>query len=553
MVPPLATSLDDLVAGARLVRGLPSFVRQPVGLDEARAVLQRRFEARAADFLAVARLALYGRAESPYRRLLQCAGCEYGDLERLVARDGVEGALETLLREGIYLSVEEFKGRRPVVRGSTEFQVDTRHFRNPRVAGHLGAHTGGSRGAPSLVAIDLPCIRDWAVNTRFELEAHGGRAWAPARWTIPGGEAVAGILRFYAGSGVPLARWFSPLDPSSPELPPRYRWSVRLLRWGSRLGGVAVPRPRHVPLEDPRPIVDWLAGVLRSGRTPFLVAYVSSVVRLARAALESGIDLSGTHCLGTGEPLTAARRAAVRRAGIEIAASYASMEVGPIGSGCLAPTAPDDIHLFHDLLALVQPAGQANQARPLFASTLRPSAPYLLINVSLGDQAVVGRRRCGCLLGDVGWRTHLHGIRSFEKLTAGGMSFLDTDIIRVLEEVLPSRFGGAPTDYQLVEDEDETGRARLRLLVHPALGPVDPQAVAATFLGAISEGVGAERVMGLAWRDAGLLRVDRRPPLTTAFGKIQHLHVSPQRGRTGDGYEASTGTPRPGAPAETAR
>jgi hypothetical protein len=28
------------------------------------------------------------------------------------------------------------------------------------------------------------------------------------------------------------------------------------------------------------------------------------------------------------------------------------------------------------------------------------------------------------------------------------------------------------------------------------------------------------------WRDAGLLRVERRPPLVTAAGKILHLHAN---------------------------
>ncbi|MBI4572309.1 MAG: hypothetical protein HY713_03360 [candidate division NC10 bacterium] len=524
------TILDDLVAGFRLLRGLPSFVRQPIRLEEARQLVRRRLETREIDFLAFVRRAIYERADSPYQALLRGAGCEYGDLERLVTGEGVEAALETLLRNGVYLTVDEFKGRRPVVRGATTFHVEPTRLWNRPLGGHVESQTGGSRGSHTPVAIELPSIRDWAVNTRFEFAARGDGPWAPARWTVPGGEAVAGILRFYIGSGVPLARWFSPIDPSSPQLHPRYRWSARILRWGSQVGGVPVPWPEHVPLEDPHPIVRWLAEALRAGSTPFLVAYVSSAVRLARTALAAGIDLSGTHVLGTGEPLTASRRDTVRRAGIKIAASYASMEVGPIGSGCLAPMAPDDVHVFHDLQALVQPPGPADAdagpGRPLFVSTLRPSAPLGLLNVSLGDQAVLTRRRCGCLLGEVGWRTHLHGIRSFEKLTAGGMSFLDADIIRVLEDVLPSRFGGTPTDYQLVEDEEEDGGARLRLLVHPAIEPVDPDAVAGVFLEAIGSGSGAERVMGLAWRSAGLLRVERQPPLTTGSGKILHLHVN---------------------------
>jgi hypothetical protein len=105
------------------------------------------------------------------------------------------------------------------------------------------------------------------------------------------------------------------------------------------------------------------------------------------------------------------------------------------------------------------------------------------------------------------------------------MTFLDTDVIRVLEEVLPRRFGGAPTHYQLVEEESNDGRALVCLLVHPAVGAVDISAVGEAFLGAIA-GVGGQQTMGQVWRDAGLFRVERREPLTTGSGKILHLHVA---------------------------
>jgi hypothetical protein len=54
------------------------------------------------------------------------------------------------------------------------------------------------------------------------------------------------------------------------------------------------------------------------------------------------------------------------------------------------------------------------------------------------------------------------------------MTFLDTDVIRVLEEELPARFGGTPTDYQLLEEEADDGQPRLQLLVHPRVGPLNP-------------------------------------------------------------------------------
>ena len=48
------------------------------------------------------------------------------------------------------------------------------------------------------------------------------------------------------------------------------------------------------------------------------------------------------------------------------------------------------------------------------------------------------------------------------------------------------------------------------------------------FLTAIGNGTTAGRVMAEQWRSAGLLRVERAPPLTLASGKILHLH---RRGR----------------------
>lgn len=50
---------------------------------------------------------------------------------RLVRSEGLEGALRTVYAEGVYLTVEEFKGCRPAVRGSTSFAVELGQVRNP--------------------------------------------------------------------------------------------------------------------------------------------------------------------------------------------------------------------------------------------------------------------------------------------------------------------------------------------------------------------------------------------------------------------------------------
>ena len=104
------------------------------------------------------------------------------------------------------------------------------------------------------------------------------------------------------------------------------------------------------------------------------------------------------------------------------------------------------------------------------------------------------------------------------------MTFLDSDVTRVLDELLPIRFGGGPTDYQLVEEEQPDGRSCLRLLVHPALGPLEPHRVLDAFLTGISAGSSAHQIMALQWRQDGLLTLDREPPRATPAGKILHLH-----------------------------
>jgi hypothetical protein len=468
----------------------------------------------------------YERDDSPYRRLLAFAGCEYGDLEALVGREGVEGALRALLRHGVYLTVDEFKGRRPVQRGQFTLEVSPGALRNPSSMFHLASQTSGSRGAATPVLIDLAFIRDRAVDTAITLAARGAVGWHHAFWGIPGGSAIVRVLEFSAFGDRPV-RWFSQVPVGAAGLHPRYRWSARAIRWGSLLAGAPIPSPMHVPLVDPAPILRWLRDTIRAGHVPHLHTFASSVVRICEAARADDIDLRGAQFTLASEPTTAARLGVVQSTGAGAQPCYAITDFGIMGYGCLSPNAPDDVHLFHDLNAVIQ-ADAATPALPvdsLLVTSLRPTAPFVLLNVSAGDQAVHEARRCGCPLEAAGWAGHLHSIRSFEKLTAGGMTFLDTDLTRVLEEALPRRFGGGPTDYQLVEEESAGGRPVLRLLVHPRVGVVDAAAVSEAFLDTIGSGSGGEKVMQLAWREAGVVRVDRQPPRVTALGKILHLHT----------------------------
>ena len=175
--------VGDVVSAARFLRQLPGFLRHPLTVDEARATFRRRLERREADFLQLVRDGIYAVEDNPYRQLLRLAGCEYGDLERLVGQDGLEGTAGRLFRHGVYLTVDELKGRRPAVRGNGVVHVDPRRLRAPWLAGHFEAATSGSRGMRTPVPIELAFIRERAVNAILAWSPRG--AGRPRRPTGP--------------------------------------------------------------------------------------------------------------------------------------------------------------------------------------------------------------------------------------------------------------------------------------------------------------------------------------------------------------------------------
>jgi hypothetical protein len=138
--------LSDVAAYARVALGLPGFLRRPCSLADAHTAFRQRLHSRSENFLMLVERAVFGWAESPYRRLFQLAGCEFGDLRQLVRSRGLEPALETLAGAGVYLTFEEFKGRAPIVRHGVEVPATPRSFDNPWLTRHYYSETGGSTG-----------------------------------------------------------------------------------------------------------------------------------------------------------------------------------------------------------------------------------------------------------------------------------------------------------------------------------------------------------------------------------------------------------------------
>jgi len=519
-------SWEDVRVGTRFLRDLPGVLRHPFDLPAARRELERRLATRADALLHHVRD--LARRQGPYRVLLDHAGLRSEDVAELVTARGLEEALEVIAAAGVYLTNLEMRGRTPVRRGSLTFDVKPADLIRPGAVVHGLSTTGGSRGAPAVVPIDLEFVRDHAIDTHLTLECHGGRDWAHAHWGAPGGTAVTNPIEFAAG-GRPLRRWFTPIDPRARGLHSRYRAGSLAMRLGGFLGGVSLPGPTLAPLDDPMPLVLWLRDTLDAGETPHVWTFASSAVLAARAATDAGIDIEGARFTGGGEPTTRARLEAVAATGARMLPRYGATETDIIAYACAAPDSADDQHLLEDRHAVIQAPATLRDTLPegsLLFTSLLPSAPFQLLNASLGDVAELADRDCGCPLEAMGWQRHVGRIRSFEKLTAGGITFLDVDVIRVLEETLPAAFGGDATHYQLVEDTTEPGTApRVRLHVHPEVGDLDVEEVGDVFLAAIGGGDSGERLMELQWRGSGALKVVRAPPLRTGSGKIHHLHA----------------------------
>jgi hypothetical protein len=515
--------LSDAAAAASLCVGLPGYLRQQVDVETARREVAGRLAARPS--LLLAAIQRQAARPGPYARLLRHAGLTFGDAERLIAQEGVEGALRAIAQAGVYLSLDELRGRRDVVRGSLRFRCSLRDLRPGRRAG-LVLQSSGTRGHGTEAGVGLASVREQVANLRLALAARGDTGWSRALWAVPGSVALV-VLLYFAALGPDSPRWFTPIDPATPGLHPRYRWSARLLTVAGRLLGRSLPAPVSVSLQHPRAVLDWALGVRQQGATPLVWTFCSPAVRLARAAESAGLALRGVEIMVGGEPYTAARRDTIRASGATVFPQYASMEAGFLAFGCLQPEAVDDMHLMSDLHAVIPTAGGDGPTGllpgTLLVTALSPRPRFGLLNAALGDAAALSARACGCPLERVGWATHLAEVRALQKVTVGGLTLLDADLLRVLEQDLPARFGGGPTDYQLVETEAADGQAVLRLLVDPRLPRVDERALVEQFYALIGPGSGVERLVALQWRQGDWLRVERRTPLSTPAGKVVHL------------------------------
>ena len=175
---------------------LPGFLRQDIKLQAARATLQNRLQNREARFLAIVKECIYAHEQNPNLTLLKYVGCEFEDLKNLVEKDGLEQTLTNLLRQGVYLTVDEYKGRKPIQRNNLHLTLSSGVLQNPGSALHIPVKSSGSRSAGTPMMISLDYISDCAVNACIMFENRDGSNWIKADWEVPGGGALFRLLKF---------------------------------------------------------------------------------------------------------------------------------------------------------------------------------------------------------------------------------------------------------------------------------------------------------------------------------------------------------------------
>ncbi len=511
-------------------------LREPITSAGAIAAVTTRMRGRADAFLDTVERAIFANPASPYRPLLAAAGYDLTRLRALVHRVGVEAALRALCQDGAYVAIEEFKGLRSARRGAHTFRFDERDFHNPLIHSEFQIQSGATQSPGIRSPVPVADLRLFAELQMVALAAHGLEGLPTAVW-FPQMERVSllTVMAFAAMRHVP-GRWITQIPGWRLDVDETHAFyvGIRLAAW---MLGVTLPRRTYVPFGEETKSLQWIAE--QDQRTGCVVATIpSAALRVALAARQEGFRWAHVTFVTGGEALTSAKSAAIRAIGARPLPRFAFSEFGVAAYGCAAPTSADEMHVCNDVAAVIQrrrPADRiGSEVDALLFTSLRPESRRILLNMETGDYGNLTTRRCGCLLERLGWTEHLEEVRSFEKLNLESWAFLGAKLIALVEEVLPARFGGDPTDYQLVEHEARDGQTRLAVIVHPRLGAIEEPAVLACVEEALD--VSPSWVSARVYRRLETLQVRREAPMPTRGGKVMPLHHL-GRGQAGEASE----------------
>jgi hypothetical protein len=494
----------------------------PYSLTRTRELLQERTKNRTTNFLSLCQSKIYSGPNNPYRGLLHSAGFTWERLENEVLLNGLEATLSKLAGDGIYLDIDEFKGKKPIIRKRLTMQLNASDL--DMVSGpSVPLQSSGSRGPRMQTPIDVEGIK--FLSSYIPLIADVLQAKnlpVILYYPMPSVPGIIHLITFALGGLAPSA-WFS----QTPVLP-LWRSAVgiklRILLLAARLRGVSLPAPKFSDIRHPVPLARWIKTNCPDGS--LIATFPGSALRLIQVSQMTRINLPPIVFILGGEPITPLKRKILEENGHRVFPWFSTVEAGRIALGCMNPKMPDDMHILEDrFVAVINErfieSIQKKQSSLLFTSLL-PDAHKLFLNVETGDSGILEKRTCRCPWETLGLRTHLFSVQSFEKLTLEGMTYMSDALSSLVDDILPSMFGGTPADYQFSEEEGEDGLTRLVVSVNPVI-----EANEISLHDVVMEAIRASTPIITPMADllsrASSVIVCRRHPRLTASGKILNL------------------------------
>src|ERR1700687_4405777 len=323
----------------RFVEGFLRVAKQRMTPEEAIALakssIKKRVAARDENFLNFVEKGGFQYSGSPYLKLLEPKKIHFDDLKNWVAKDGIEGSLRTLESEGVYFTVDEFKGKVPVVRNGAEFWCKEGMFDNPFLSYVYEVRSGATRSAGTRVRIDFDYLHQRSLYDALLLNIHGCLDAPIANWfpVFPGAPGINSSLRF-AHIGNPARKWFSQVAEDQLNVNWEKKWGTKVIFAMSNLYGNPLAEPEYVGLNDAHKVAEWASQMIEQFGKCVVYTFAASAVRVCIAAAEANRNITGTKFLVTGEPLTPQKKREIEAVGASAIPVYGISEAGVVAAGC---------------------------------------------------------------------------------------------------------------------------------------------------------------------------------------------------------------------------
>src|SRR5579863_8636241 len=239
----------------RFVNGLRKFSRARLKSEDAisfaREHIKKRLANREHNLLNLVHKGIFQNHNSPYLKLLQPKKIGFDDLKAWVLKDGIESTLHLLESEGIYFTVDEFKGKKPVERKGVKFSCSEGMFDNPFLSYVYEVRSGATRSVGTRVRIDFDYLHERSLYDALLLDVHGCLTAPIANWfpVFPGAPGINSSLRF-AHIGNPARRWFSQVDENKLDVTWERKFGIKLIYLLSKLYGSPLAEAEYVGLND---------------------------------------------------------------------------------------------------------------------------------------------------------------------------------------------------------------------------------------------------------------------------------------------------------------